>query len=104
MSGTSGALLRLLHVRTAAARHLDRSGRSRRPGRQGRAAGSPDASIPAGTCTRLHPGGIPTSVQVGPDAVVERSTLLQPAPKRAFDPNFGSDTETYEGDVVFLLD
>ena len=29
---------------------------------------------------------------------------LQPQPKRAFDPNFNSDTETYEGDVAFLLE
>ncbi len=27
-----------------------------------------------------------------------------PPPKRAFDPNFNSDTETYEGDVAFLLE
>lgn len=48
--------------------------------------------------------GIPTSFQVGPDAVVERVRTLQPPPKKAFDPNFGTDTETYEGDVTFLLE
>jgi len=29
---------------------------------------------------------------------------LQPPPKRTFDPNFNSDTETYEGQVAFLLE
>ncbi len=50
------------------------------------------------------PAGIPTSFQVGPAAVVERLRILQPPPKRALDPNFGSDTETYEGEVTFLVE
>ncbi len=50
------------------------------------------------------PNGIPTSFQVGPENVVEGSRLLEPPPKRAYDKNFQSDTETYEGDVTFLLD
>jgi thiol:disulfide interchange protein len=50
------------------------------------------------------PNGIPTSFQVGPENVVEGSRLLQPPPHRAYDKNFQSDTETYEGDVTFLLD
>ncbi|HUB33799.1 MAG TPA: cytochrome c biogenesis protein CcdA [Bryobacteraceae bacterium] len=50
------------------------------------------------------PAGIPISFQAGPDALVESTRLLQPPPKRAFDPNFGSDTETYSGDVAFLLE
>jgi len=29
---------------------------------------------------------------------------MQPPPKRAFDPNFNAETETYEGDVVFLVE
>ena len=49
-------------------------------------------------------GGIPTSFQVGPETVVERVRLLQPAPKRAFDKNFGLETETFEGEVAFLLE
>ncbi len=48
-------------------------------------------------------GGIPTSFQVGPDSVVESVRLLQPTPKRAFDKNFNAETETYEGQVIFLL-
>jgi thiol:disulfide interchange protein len=50
------------------------------------------------------PNGIPTSFQVGPANVVEGLRLLQPPPKRAYDKNFQSDTETYEGDVTFLLE
>ena len=73
---------------------------------------------PAGSCVRatgridagwhLYSGstaaGIPTSFRAGPDTVVERVRLLQPKPVRAFDKNFGVDTETYEGEVVFLLE
>jgi thiol:disulfide interchange protein len=50
------------------------------------------------------PNGIPTSFQAGPENIVESARLLQPPPKRAYDKNFQSDTETYEGDVTFLLD
>jgi thiol:disulfide interchange protein len=50
------------------------------------------------------PAGIPISFQAGPATVVESTRLLQPPPKRAFDPNFGSDTETFTGDVAFLLE
>ena len=49
-------------------------------------------------------GGIPTSFKVAPETVVDRVRLLQPPPKRAFDKNFGLETETYEGDVAFLLE
>src|SRR5258708_10365011 len=48
-------------------------------------------------------GGIPTSFQVGPETVVERVRVFQPAPKRAFDKNFNLETETFEGEVAFLL-
>src|SRR5262245_33602877 len=49
-------------------------------------------------------GGIPTSFKVAPDSVVERVRLLQPPPKRAFDKNFGLETETFENQVSFLLE
>ncbi|HLK66275.1 MAG TPA: cytochrome c biogenesis protein CcdA [Bryobacteraceae bacterium] len=49
-------------------------------------------------------GGIPTSFQAGPETVIESQRLLQPAPKRAFDKNFGLETETFEGEVAFLLE
>src|SRR5947209_10070737 len=50
------------------------------------------------------PAAIPTKLQVAPNVVVEKYRVLQPPPKRAFDANFGSDTETYEGEVAFLLE
>ncbi|HEY1341576.1 MAG TPA: cytochrome c biogenesis protein CcdA, partial [Bryobacteraceae bacterium] len=50
------------------------------------------------------PAGIPTSFQAGPETVVSGLKTFQPKPKRAFDPNFNSDTETFEGDVAFLLE
>ena len=49
-------------------------------------------------------GGIPTSFQVGPETVVEHVRLLQAPPKRAFDKNFNLETETFEGEVAFLLE
>ena len=49
--------------------------------------------------------GIPTSFQLTPAcATIEKSRMLQPPPKRAYDANFGVETETYESDVAFLLD
>lgn len=50
------------------------------------------------------PGATPTAIQLAPNAAVEKYRILQPPPKRAFDPNLNSDTETYEGDVAFLLE
>jgi thiol:disulfide interchange protein len=50
------------------------------------------------------PAGIPTSFQLAPNPVVERMRVLQPTPRRAFDPNFEADAETYEGQVAFLLE
>jgi thiol:disulfide interchange protein len=49
------------------------------------------------------PAAIPTKIQVT-GATVEKVRPLQPAPKRSFDVNFNSDTETYEGQVEFLLE
>jgi thiol:disulfide interchange protein DsbD len=49
--------------------------------------------------------GIPTSFQLAPlGAAVEKVRMLQPQPKRAYDANFGLETETYESDVAFLLE
>jgi thiol:disulfide interchange protein len=49
-------------------------------------------------------GPIPTTIRSVDAASVESQRIFEPKPKRAFDPNFNLDTETYEGDVVFLLD
>src|SRR5207247_9571788 len=48
------------------------------------------------------PAATPTKIQVTGPAVA-KVRALQPAPKRAFDPNFNSGTEFYEGQVDFLL-
>ena len=50
------------------------------------------------------PAAMPTSFKVAPNPVIAGFRALQPPPKRAFDANFNSDTETYEGDVAFLLE
>jgi thiol:disulfide interchange protein DsbD len=46
------------------------------------------------------PAGIPTSFQVGSASV----RVFQPKPVRAFDQNFGTDTETFEHNAVFLVE
>ena len=50
------------------------------------------------------PAGIPITFQAGPDNVVQSVRLFQPPPKRAFDKNFGADTETYEDEVAFAVE
>src|ERR1035437_9604446 len=50
------------------------------------------------------PAATPTRFQLAPSPAVAKFRALQPQPKRAFDANFNSDTETYEGDVAFLLE
>src|SRR5438105_3438151 len=47
---------------------------------------------------------IPTTIQVAPNAVVERFRILQPQPHRAFDPSFNAETETYDREVTFLAE
>jgi thiol:disulfide interchange protein DsbD len=50
------------------------------------------------------PAAMPFTILLAANPVVERYRALQPLPKRTFDPNFNSDTETYEGQVAFLLE
>src|ERR1022692_2708582 len=50
------------------------------------------------------PAAIPTSIKLAPSPAIAAFRALQPPPKRAFDANFNSDTETYEGDIAFLLE
>ena len=50
------------------------------------------------------PAAIPTKIQLAPSPAIAKFRALQPQPKRAFDANFNSDTETYEGEVAFLLE
>jgi thiol:disulfide interchange protein DsbD len=46
----------------------------------------------------------PATILLADNAVVKRYRVLQPPPRKTFDPNFNSDTETYEGQVAFLLE
>jgi thiol:disulfide interchange protein len=49
-------------------------------------------------------GAIPTTIKLAPNAAVEKVRIFQAPPKKAFDPNFQLDTETYENSAVFLLE
>jgi len=50
------------------------------------------------------PGAIPTTITVGDSPAVEKLRVLQPPPHRKFDPNFQTDTETFENQVSFLIE
>jgi len=77
-------------------------------------AAQPGGSLVIRATARIEPGwhlysastpaGIPTSFQLAANRVVERMRVLQPPPRRAYDSNFEADTETYEGQAVFLLE
>jgi thiol:disulfide interchange protein len=47
-------------------------------------------------------GAIPTTVKVAASAASGKPRMFQAPPKKAYDPNFQLDTETYEGSAVFL--
>ena len=49
-------------------------------------------------------GAIPTTIKVASNAAFEKVRVFQAPPKKAHDPNFQLDTETYEGSAVFLLE
>ena len=49
-------------------------------------------------------GPIPTSIALAANSVIESYRLFQPKPDRKPDPAFGIDTETFEGDVVFVFE
>ncbi len=49
------------------------------------------------------PAGTPASFHLEPNTVVARTRLYQTPPKRAFDPNFSSQTETFERSAFFML-
>lgn len=73
----------------------------------------PGARVLARLQARLEPGWhlyslstprppIATTISLAPGAAA-RLQVYAPAPKRKFDPNFGVETETYDGDTEFLL-
>lgn len=47
---------------------------------------------------------IATSVQLAPHSSIERWQLYQPRPVRKLDPSFNTETETFGGEVTFLLE
>jgi thiol:disulfide interchange protein DsbD len=49
------------------------------------------------------PSGIPATFTLTPNAVAAITHLYQTTPQRAFDPNFNSQTETFEGSASFEL-
>ncbi len=49
-------------------------------------------------------GAIPTSVKVASNPAVEKFRVFQAPPKRSFDPNFNSETETYESSADFAIE
>ena len=78
------------------------------------AAAAPGSLVLARLEARIDPGwhvysttsagAIPTTVKMAANAAVEKVRLFQAPPKKAYDPNFQLDTETYEGSAVFLLE
>ena len=77
------------------------------------ATAAPGSTVQARLAARLAPGwhlysgttagAIPLTVKPAEDGPVERTLLYQPTPKRAFDPNFNLETETYEREAVFWV-
>jgi thiol:disulfide interchange protein DsbD len=79
-----------------------------------RGSAPPGAPVLARLTGTLDPGwhlysmstaaAMPTTILLADNLVVKRYRVLQPPPKKTFDPNFNSDTETYDGVVTFLLE
>lgn len=49
-------------------------------------------------------GPIPTSITLSDNPAIESYKLFQPKPERKADAAFGIDTETFDGDVVFVFE
>src|SRR5271169_3756742 len=80
------------------------------------AAAAPGSKIVARFQAKIEPGWhlyslttpaggpIPTTVRLADNPAVASFRVFEPPPKRAFDPNFNLDTETYEDAPVFLIE
>src|SRR5579863_607728 len=80
------------------------------------AAAAPGSKIRARLQAKIEPGWHlyslttpaggpnPTTVHLADNAAVASFRVFEPPPKRALDPNFNLDTETYEGEPVFLIE
>src|SRR5439155_20609356 len=78
------------------------------------AAAAPGSKVVARLAAKIEPGWhlyslttpaggpIATTIRIADNAAVVRFRVFEPAPKRAFDPNFNLETETYEGEPAFL--
>lgn len=75
---------------------------------------APGSEVLARLSVKLDPGWhlyslttprppIATTITLAENASVDGMTIYAPAPVRKFDANFNVETETYEGDTVFLL-
>src|SRR5579863_60432 len=49
-------------------------------------------------------GPNPTTIHLTENPAVATFRVFEPSPRRAFDPNFNLDTETYEGSAAFLVE
>ena len=78
------------------------------------ARAAPGSQVLGRLAVRLDPGWhlyslttprppIATTITLAGDAPSQGLKIYAPAPIRKFDPNFGVETETYEGQAVFLL-
>jgi len=74
----------------------------------------PGGEVLARLTARLDPGWhlysmttprppIATTIEIAPHPAIENVRIYQPEPVRKPDPNFGTETETYDGEVTFLL-
>src|SRR5947207_3187377 len=50
------------------------------------------------------PAAKPTTIRLTDNALVEQFRVFQPKSKRAFDPNFNLDSETFEAEAIFLIE
>src|ERR1017187_9311850 len=77
-------------------------------------AAAPGSKVLAGLEGQIDPGwhlysmtsagAIPTTIKVAANAAVEKIRVFPAPPKKAYDPNFQLDTETYEGSAFFLVE
>src|SRR5579859_2532237 len=80
------------------------------------AAAAPGSKVMARLAAKIEPGwhlyspttpaGGPTvtTIRIADNAAVARFRVFEPKPTRTFDPTFKLETETYEGEPVFLIE
>lgn len=50
------------------------------------------------------PGPIPTELKLDPNPAVASYKIHQPEPKKVFDPNFNNESQSFEHEVIFLIE